>query len=101
MTAAGAATRTGAPRRSGAEIVEAIAAGAHRLFVERGPAAVSLRDIATDAGVNLGLIHRHVGGKDDVVALVLVRHGAAATKALAALRVALQRIGAAGSGVPT
>ena len=32
----------------------------------------SLRDIAADAGVNLGLIHRHFGNKDDLVGEVLV-----------------------------
>src|SRR5688500_11297880 len=69
-------------RRTGEEIIDAVAEGAHRLFVERGPAAVSLRDISAEAGVNLGLIHRYVGGKDDVVALVLDRHGAASTKTL-------------------
>lgn len=69
-------------RRTGAEIVDAIAAAAHRLFVANGPAAVSLRDIAAAAAVNLGLIHRYVGSKDDVVALVLDRHGAASKAAL-------------------
>lgn len=77
------ATKAVPVRRSGATIVDAIAAAAHRLFVERGPAAVSLREIAAAAEVNLGLIHRYVGGKDDVVALVLDRHGEAATRALA------------------
>lgn len=60
----------------------AVADAAHRLFVDRGPAAVSLRDIAAEAGVNLGLIHRYVGGKTDVVALVLDRHGAVSSAAL-------------------
>lgn len=70
------------PRRTAAEIVDAIAASAHRLFVAHGPAAVSLRHIAGDAQVNLGQIHRYVGSKDEVVALVLDRHGDAATVAV-------------------
>lgn len=70
-------------RRTATEIVDAVAAAAHRLFLAQGPAAVSLRDIAGKAGVNLGLIHRYVGAKDDVVALVLDRHGSAAAEVLA------------------
>ena len=69
-------------RRTAAEIVDAIARAAHRLFVTNGPAAVSLRDIAAEAEVNLGLIHRYVGSKDDVIALVLDRHGDASQAAL-------------------
>lgn len=72
-----------APRRTAAEIVEAVGAAAHRLILARGPAAVSLREVAAEAGVNLGLIHRYVGSKDDVVALVLDRHGESASAALA------------------
>jgi AcrR family transcriptional regulator len=47
-------------------VVEAAA----RRFAAEGPDA-SLRDIADDAQVNLGLIHRHVGNKDDLIRLVL------------------------------
>ena len=72
------------PRRTAADIVEAVGVAAHRLFLARGPAAVSLREVAGEAGVNLGLIHRYVGSKDDVVALVLDRHGESAAAALAA-----------------
>lgn len=55
---------------------------AYRLFVQRGPAAVSVREIAAEAGVNLGLIHRYVGSKDDIIALVLDRHGELSRAAL-------------------
>src|SRR5918994_7385843 len=41
------------------------------LFAERGPAATSLRDIAERSGVNAGLIFRHVGNKEAIVAAVL------------------------------
>jgi TetR/AcrR family transcriptional regulator, repressor for neighboring sulfatase len=71
-----------ASRRTADEIVDAIGAAAHRLFMARGPAAVSLRDVAAEADVNLGLIHRYVGSKDEVVALVLDRHGMRAAAAL-------------------
>jgi AcrR family transcriptional regulator len=46
-----------------------IAAARHR-FATEGPAA-SLRDIARDADVNLGLIHRHFGSKEALVREVL------------------------------
>ena len=46
-------------------------AAATGLFAEHGPGAVSLRDVAKAANVNLGLIHRYVGGKQDLVTLVL------------------------------
>ena len=41
------------------------------LFAERGPAATSIRDIAARSRVNHGLIHRHFGSKDRLVAAVL------------------------------
>ena len=44
---------------------------AAELFAERGPAATSIRDIAAHSRVNHGLIHRHFGGKDRLVAAVL------------------------------
>lgn len=56
------------PGRDGA--VEAIVAAARELFAERGPAAVSLRDIARRAGVNHGLIHHYIGSRDDLLRLV-------------------------------
>jgi AcrR family transcriptional regulator len=43
------------------------------LFSERGPASVSVRDIAAHAGVNHGLVHRHFGSKQALVAGVLER----------------------------
>lgn len=61
-------------KRTAAQIVDAVGEAAHELFVERAPSAVSLREIAAEANVNLGLIHRYVGSKDDVIALVLARH---------------------------
>lgn len=48
-------------------------AAAERLFVRSGPSSVSLRDIAREAHVNLGLIHRHIGSKDDLVRAVFGR----------------------------
>ena len=55
------------------EVRAAILAAAGRHFARHGTAA-SLRDIATDAQVNLGLIHRHFGNKDDLIRAVLESH---------------------------
>jgi AcrR family transcriptional regulator len=53
--------------------VNALLDAATELFAERGLTAVSLRDVAREANVNLGLIHRYIGGKQDLLALVLER----------------------------
>ena len=56
----------GKPR--GREMVRAalIEAGA-RLFAEQGPRSVSVREVAREAGVNHGLVHRHFGSKDGLL----------------------------------
>ncbi|SRX79098.1 putative transcriptional regulatory protein [Mycobacterium tuberculosis H37Rv] [Mycolicibacterium parafortuitum] len=48
-----------------------VLAHAADLFAERGPAATSLRDIAARSNINQGLIFRHIGNKEAVVAAVL------------------------------
>jgi TetR/AcrR family transcriptional regulator, repressor for neighboring sulfatase len=62
--------RHGAPLGR-AEVVAAVLESAADLFAERGPAATSIRDIAARSSVNHGLIHRHFGSKDGLVAAVL------------------------------
>lgn len=60
------------------EVRRAVMRAARKLVSARGP-RVPLRDIAESSGVNLGLIHRHFGRKDDLLAEVLdsgLRHGA-------------------------
>jgi TetR/AcrR family transcriptional regulator, repressor for neighboring sulfatase len=52
-------------------VVAAVLDSAADLFAERGPAATSIRDIAERAGVNHGLVFRHFGSKDKLVARVL------------------------------
>lgn len=62
----------------------AVLGTARRVFAARGPRA-PLREVADAAGVNLGLIHRHVGNKDDLLAAVLesgLRHGTTRIDAL-------------------
>jgi AcrR family transcriptional regulator len=52
-------------------VVAAVVESAADLFAERGLAATSVRDIAARSRVNHGLIHRHFGSKDGLVAAVL------------------------------
>jgi AcrR family transcriptional regulator len=71
-TASAGVDRKRRPRPTGREaVVEAVLAAATDLFAERGPAATSIRDIAARSGVNHGLVYRHFGTKDDLVAAVL------------------------------
>lgn len=49
------------------EVRLAVLDAAAELFARRGVDAVSLRDIAVAAGVNLALIRRYVGTRDDLV----------------------------------
>ena len=51
------------------EVRAAILQAARRRFAAQGPSA-STRDIAADANVNLGLLHRHFGTKDDLIRAV-------------------------------
>jgi AcrR family transcriptional regulator len=47
---------------------DALVAAAVELFAEHGPASVSVRDVARHAGVNQGLIYRHLGSKQALIA---------------------------------
>lgn len=64
-------TATGGAEGARTRLRSTVLPHAADLFAERGPAATSLRDIATRSGVNAGLIFRHIGNKDAVVASVL------------------------------
>lgn len=55
------------------QVVDALLGAAADLFAERGPAAVSTREVARRARVNHGLVHRHFGTKDDLVRAVIDR----------------------------
>jgi TetR/AcrR family transcriptional regulator, repressor for neighboring sulfatase len=46
---------------------EALIGAAVTVFAERGVRSVSVKQVATAAGVNAGLVHRYVGTKDDLV----------------------------------
>ncbi len=64
-------TTTVARTDAASRIRPVVLAHAADLFAERGPAATSLRDIAERSKVNAGLIFRHIGNKEAVVASVL------------------------------
>jgi TetR/AcrR family transcriptional regulator, repressor for neighboring sulfatase len=50
---------------------DALLESAIELFAHHGPASVSIRDVARHAGVNHGLVHRHFGSKDDLLAAAI------------------------------
>lgn len=75
MTPTATATRPG-PVHNGrpvgrAEVMEAVLDAATDLFAERGPDAVTVREVADRAGVNHALIHRHYGTKEELLRTVL------------------------------
>jgi AcrR family transcriptional regulator len=60
--------------RGRAEVVDVVLDAAERLFARSGPSAVSLRDVAAEAGVTYSLINRHFGTKDTLVDRLLERY---------------------------
>lgn len=61
----------------------AVLEAATDLFAERGPAATSIRDIASRSKVNHGLVFRHFGTKEQLVGAVLDHLGKTTTALLA------------------
>ncbi len=61
------------PPRGRDEVRDALLDAATALYQRRGPARVSVRDVASRAGVNHGLVHRHFGSKDALTAEVMAR----------------------------
>lgn len=55
----------------------ALLEAANELFGQRGPDAVSVRDVAAHAKVNHALVHRHFGTKERLLHEVLLDHAAA------------------------
>src|SRR3954447_20317660 len=56
------------------EILDAVLDAAKRLFALHGPANVSLRAIAEEAGVNYGLLHRRFGTKETLLDVLMQRY---------------------------
>ena len=61
----------GSKPRGRESVRAALIASAAQLFAERGPKAVSVRDVAKAAGVNHGLVHRHFGSKHGLLKAVM------------------------------
>jgi len=57
-------------------VLDAILDAAERLFATSGPADVSLRAIAAEAGVTYGLVHAYAGNKDELYDRVMARYAA-------------------------
>lgn len=70
------------PPRGRDAIRDAVLDAAERRFAAQG-LRTTLREIAADAGVNVGLVHRHLGRKDDVLRAVLERQAGAGTRLVA------------------
>jgi AcrR family transcriptional regulator len=73
----------------------AVLDAANELFAARGPASVSVRDIAAAARVNHALVHRHFGPKHKVLQAVLERSArgmAAATDRITEARAGMQAV---------
>jgi AcrR family transcriptional regulator len=64
--------------RGRAAVTAAILEAARVLIAERGPASVSLRDIAKEARVNLGMVYKYVGTKEQLISEVTNRAAASA-----------------------
>lgn len=56
------------------EIYDAVLDAAERRFASDGPTGVSLREIAREAGVTYGLVHRHFGTKEQLIEQLLIRY---------------------------
>jgi len=63
--------QSGGGRMAVEEVRGRLIEAATHLLRQRPPSEVSVREIASRAGVNHGLVHRHFGGKDALVAAVL------------------------------
>jgi len=60
--------------RAGKDVTVArILDSAQELFAKRGPGAVSVRQVAAQAGVSHAIVHRYFGSKDDLIRAVLDR----------------------------
>jgi AcrR family transcriptional regulator len=55
------------------QVVQAVVEVATQMFARFGYGTVSLRQVAAEAGVNPGLVHRYIGSKEDVLRAVFER----------------------------
>ena len=57
-----------------AQVEERVLVAAQHLFAERGFRGVTVRDIATEAGVSHALVHRYLGSKEAILVAVVKRN---------------------------
>jgi len=55
------------------EVIRAVVEVATSMFANQGYGTVSLRQVAFEAGVNPGLVHRYIGSKEDLLRAVFDR----------------------------
>lgn len=67
----GAAKKHSKAPRGKQAVMAALIDAAAGLFAAKGPAQVSVREIADKAGVNHGLVHRHFGSKEGLLRAVM------------------------------
>jgi len=60
-------------RTRSVDVQAALEDAAHRVLLRDGPAAVTVRAVAAEAGVAPMGVYNHLGGKDGLVASILVR----------------------------
>lgn len=74
---------TDAPPSAKQLVSDSLLDAAERLFGQRGPNAVTLRDIAAEAGVNFGLLYQYLGTRANLLQAVFERVSERASPALA------------------
>ena len=62
--------------------IAALLDAADALFGEKGPSAVTVREISNRANVNHALVHRHFGSKEALLDAILERHVSASKDAI-------------------
>jgi len=60
-------------RISGTRTADAIQEAAANLFFQRGYAATSLREIASEVGIQVGSLYNHIDGKNELLRNIMVR----------------------------
>ena len=61
------------PRNQGARTADAVREAAANLFYQRGYAATSLREIASEVGIQVGSLYNHIDGKAELLRNIMVK----------------------------
>ena len=68
-----AAKNKAPPAKGRTAVEEALISAACKMLAERGPRAMSVRNVATAAGVNHGQVHHYFGGKRGLIMAAVLR----------------------------